>query len=62
MLKVKNVDSKNGTALVQTKTNNIFPVTLQKWLRHLVRTGDLCKVTKSKVTGEWIMTDYICMR
>ena len=59
-LKVINVQSDKGTALVQGK-HKTFPVQLAYWLRFLVRKGDLCKVTKSQVTGEWVMTDYIKM-
>ncbi len=59
-LTIKHVDSTNGTALVESKKGNIFPVTLQTWLKHLVTSGDYGTVTKSNVTGEWIMIDYIC--
>lgn len=59
-LKIRHIDYKRGVALVQGK-NKTFPVTLQKWLRFLVCTGDLAIVKKSPVSGEWIMTDYIRM-
>lgn len=58
-LTIKHVDSTNGTALVETMNGKTFPVTLQTWLKHLVRPGYYGTVTKSMVTGEWIMIDYI---
>lgn len=58
-LTIRYVDSKRGTALVESKKGT-FPVTLQSWLKHLVTPGDYGTVVKSAVTGEWIMIDYIC--
>ena len=58
-LTIKHVDSANGTALVEKKDGKTFPVTLQYWLRFLVRPGYYGTVTKSGVTGEWVMIDYI---
>ena len=59
-LKIRHVDYKNGTALVQN-SKHTFPVTVAKSIRYLICIGDLAKVTKSPVSGEWIMTDYIAM-
>ncbi len=59
-LTIRHVDYKNGTALVQSR-NRTFPVTVDKSIRYMITVGDLAKVTKSVVTGEWIMTDYIAM-
>ena len=47
-------------ALVKSDRNNCgFVVVMQDWLKHLVCVGDLAILSKSKVTGEWIMTDYV---
>ena len=59
-LKIRHVDYKNGTALVQGK-NKTFPVTVSQSIRFDICAGDLAKVVKSAVSGEWIMTDFIRM-
>lgn len=49
-------------ALVKSnRTGKAFPVQMQDWLKNLVSIGDIAKVVKSPVSGEWIMTDYISM-
>lgn len=58
--KVINVQHDKNTALVK-KDKKAFPVHLTKNTRFLVCTGDLCMIKKSKVTGEWLMTDYSSM-
>ena len=56
-LTVIHKDTERNVALVQGKKT--FPVHMQNWLKHLVCVGDSAIVTKSPVTGEWIMTDYV---
>lgn len=58
--KVINVQHDQNSALVK-KDKKAFPVYLTKNTRFLVSVGDLCTVKKSKVTGEWLMTDYSAM-
>lgn len=54
------INKQGNKALVQSnRTGKSFPVTMQTWLKHLVCIGDLATVKKSRVSGEWIMTDYI---
>ena len=59
-LKIKHVDYKRGTALVQGR-NKTFPVTVAPEIKFDICVGDLAKVVKSVVTGEWIMTDFTRM-
>ena len=58
-LRIRHVDYKRGTALVQGRKT--FPVTVHPNIRFDITVGDLAKVIKSAVTGEWIMTDFIRM-
>ena len=53
------IDRENRTALVQGKKNT-FPVHMEMkdWQIECVRLGDDAIVTKSTVTGEWVMIDY----
>ena len=58
-LRIRHVNYTNGTALVQGRKT--FPVNVHPTIRFDICAGDLAKVIKSAVTGEWIMTDFIRM-
>ena len=58
-LKIKHIDYTNGTALVQGRKT--FPVQVSEKIRFDICPGDIAKVVKSVVSGEWIMTDFIRM-
>ena len=59
-LAIIHLDKKNRTALVRSSKNRSFPVKMQMedWKVECVQRGDDAIVTKSSVTGEWIMIDY----
>ena len=60
-LPIVNIDRKNRTAIVETKTGKKFPVTIemsQDLIDNCIRRGDDAIIVKSAVTGEWLMTDY----
>ena len=58
-LPIVHIDRENRTALVEGKKNT-FPVHMEMadWKVQCVRLGDDAIVTKSAVTGEWLMIDY----
>ena len=49
----------NKALIKNSKTGKSFPVRMINWTRFLVQVGDIAIVTKSPVSGEWIMTDYV---
>ena len=58
---IKNIDKTNKTCLVQSQNGNIFPVIISSKIHYLledIRLGDTGIVTKSPVTGEWLLIDY----
>ena len=59
-LSIVNIDKKNKTALVLPSSGRSFPVKMEmeNWKIECVKRGDDAIVTKSSVTGEWIMIDY----
>jgi carbamoylphosphate synthase large subunit len=59
-LAIIHLDKKNRTALVRSSKNRSFPVKMQMedWKVECVQRGDDAIVTKSAVTGEWLMIDY----
>ena len=58
-LPIVNIDRQNKTALVKSQKHT-FPVRMEMpiWKINDVRLGDDAIVTKSAITGEWLMIDY----
>ena len=58
-LPIVSIDRPNKTAIVESKKTR-FPVKMEmpSWKIEDVRLGDDAIVTKSDVTGEWLMIDY----
>lgn len=58
-LPILNIDKTNKTAIVVSKTGRKFPVKLamENWKINDIEIGDDAIVTKSSVTGEWLMID-----
>lgn len=52
------IDRKNKTCLLKNKQGKSFPATMQEWLCDSIMLGDDAVVTKSQVSGEWIVIDY----
>lgn len=59
-LTILNIDMKKRTALVLPASGKSFPVKIEMeaWKLECVQSGDDAIITKSQVTGEWIMIDY----
>ena len=55
----KVINKQGDKALVRNGSKPSFPVTMQKWLQHLVCVGDGAIIKKSPVSGEWFLVDYI---
>lgn len=55
---IVHLDKQNRTALVKNSKGESYPVKMDKYIADGVRYGDLAIVTKSPVSGEWIMIDY----
>ena len=53
-----NIQKKFKTGIVKTPTGKKFPVKLQDWLIDGIMLMDYVELKKSKVTGEWIVTNY----
>ena len=53
-----NIQKKFKTGIVKTSTGKKFPVKLQDWLVDGIMLMDYVELKKSKVTGEWIVTNY----
>ena len=56
--KIINIQRKLKKGLVKTSNGKVFPVTLSDWLVDGVMLQDHVELEKSKVTGEWIVTNY----
>ena len=53
-----NIQKQFKTGIVKTATGKKFPVTLADWLVDGIMLMDYVELEKSKVTGEWIVTNY----
>ena len=53
-----NIQRQFKTGIVKTSTGKKFPVKLQDWLVDGIMLHDYVELKKSKVTGEWIVTNY----
>ena len=53
-----NIQKQFKTGIVKTATGKKFPVKLQDWLVDGIMLMDYVELKKSKVTGEWIVTNY----
>ena len=53
-----NIQKKFKKGIVKTSTGKKFPVTLSDWLVDGIMLMDYVELKKSKVTGEWIVTNY----
>ena len=53
-----NIQRRIKKGIVKTATGKKFPVTLSDWLADSIMLQDYVEIKKSKVTGEWIVTNY----
>ena len=53
-----NIQKQFKKGIVKTSTGKKFPVTLADWLVDGIMLMDYVELKKSKVTGEWIVTNY----
>ena len=53
-----NIQRKLKTGIIKTSTGKKFPVTLSDWLVDSIMLQDYVEIKKSKITGEWIVTNY----
>ena len=53
-----NIQRRIKKGIVKTTTGEKFPVTLADWLVDSIMLQDYVEIKKSKVTGEWIVSNY----
>lgn len=53
-----NIQKGIGKGIIRTCTGKKFPVTIKSSLLEGIQLMDYVTIRKSKVTGEWIVTDY----
>ena len=53
-----NLQKEFKTGIIKTATGKKFPVTIPDWIIPGIQLLDYVEITKSQVTGEWVVTNY----
>ena len=55
---IVNVDPDNGTCMVKSGKGNIYPISLNRYVKS-INVGDTALVVKSNISKEWLLVDVI---